>query len=327
MKILLAVLALLVLAPLAILGGMIAFVAPKAPPALPFMTAKDDVFASYVRAQPPARTFSARDGKALSYRFYEGRPGGGVAVAIHGSSGSNIAVHGLATALQAEGVTVYAPDLRGHGENGTEGDVAYIGQLEDDLSDLVALVSRERPSEKRLLIGHSQGGGFTLKVASGPRASEFDAYLAAAPFMGATTPMNRPGTAGWADAAIPRIIALSILNGFGVTAFNHMPVVAYAVPEGARGARTRINTFALLASASFDRDWQAGLRRIGTRPTVISIGEKDELFVAEAYAPNVAAVNPAIRVAVLPGTGHMDAVLDKAPVEATVGLALGLLKR
>jgi non-heme chloroperoxidase len=42
----------------------------------------------------------------------------------------------LAKTLQAEGVTVYAPDLRGHGSSGRRGDIDYIGQLDDDLVDL-----------------------------------------------------------------------------------------------------------------------------------------------------------------------------------------------
>ena len=44
----------------------------------------------------------------------------------------------LAQALQAAGASVYAVSLRGHGGSGTgNGDVSYIGQLDDDLADLV----------------------------------------------------------------------------------------------------------------------------------------------------------------------------------------------
>ena len=35
------------------------------------------------------------------------------------------------------GCETYAVDIRGHGGSGTRGDITYIGQLEDDLADLV----------------------------------------------------------------------------------------------------------------------------------------------------------------------------------------------
>jgi len=314
----------IVLVPLLALGGMLAFSSPKAPPLLPFMSDTDQNFGALVSQLPKVQRFPARDGTMLSYRLYEGRPGGGVAVSVHGSSGSALSVHVMSKALADAGFTVYAPDFRGHGGNGSSGDVAYVGQLEDDLEDLVKTIGTAHPQEKRVLYGHSQGGGFVLKVAASPRGSLFDAIIAGSPFMGANTPMTRAGSSQWADAAVPRVIALYILNGFGITAFNHLPVLAYAVPDDAKGERTRINTFAFLASASFDRDWQAALKRI-TKPTAITIGEKDGLFFAEAYGPNVKAANPAVAVEVMPGLDHMGSVLYEPAPSTTVRLARQLL--
>ncbi|MFX6334759.1 alpha/beta hydrolase, partial [Acinetobacter baumannii] len=91
-----------------------------------------------IGALPPYAFVTARDGTRLAYRFYEGRPGGGVAVLVHGSTGLAIAVHATAQALAAEGINTYAIDVRGHGESGPLGDIGYRGQLEDDLVDLLA---------------------------------------------------------------------------------------------------------------------------------------------------------------------------------------------
>src|SRR5262249_15673721 len=80
---------------------------------------------------PPLSRFAARDGTDLAYRHYPARVAtvGKIAILVHGSSGSSVAVHALADALASRGIDTYAPDIRGHGGSGTRGDVAYLGQL------------------------------------------------------------------------------------------------------------------------------------------------------------------------------------------------------
>src|ERR1700761_7240643 len=52
---------------------------------------------------PPLSHFSARDGTMLAYRHYAARgpASGKIAIVVHGSSGSSVAVHALADALAA----------------------------------------------------------------------------------------------------------------------------------------------------------------------------------------------------------------------------------
>ena len=70
---------------------------------------------------------------------------GRIAIVVHGSSGSSrSAIHALSQALAARGVETYAVDIRGHGASGTRGDIRYLGQLEDDLADLVGKSARQR---------------------------------------------------------------------------------------------------------------------------------------------------------------------------------------
>ena len=57
---------------------------------------------------------------------------------IHGSSVTGVMMHPLAEALQRAGATVYTLDLRGHGASGKKGDIAYVGQLDDDVADFLA---------------------------------------------------------------------------------------------------------------------------------------------------------------------------------------------
>lgn len=298
---------------------------PATPPPLPAMSQADEKLGRLAGATPPYAFFTARDGTRLAYRFYEGRPGGGVAIVVHGSTGLAIAVHAVGQALAAEGINTYAIDVRGHGESGTLGDIGYRGQLEDDLVDLLGVVTQRFPAERRLLLGHSLGGGFILRVAGEPIADRFDAYLALSPFISARSRTNRPDTGGWANAAVPRIVALSLLNRLGISAFDGLAAVAYAVPPDAQGKRARVYSHRLLANMSLPRDWQEALGRID-RPTAVLIGADDQLFVASAYAAEISAANPRIGVEVLAGVDHMGMVIEPAATEAIVRTSLRLLR-
>jgi alpha-beta hydrolase superfamily lysophospholipase len=152
-------------------------------------------------SMPDLERFSARDGTNLAYRHYPARGPASdkIAILVHGSSGSSLAVHALAEALAARGVETYAPDIRGHGGSGTRGDIGYLGQLENDLEDLVAVVRKTAPSQPLTLLGHSAGGGFALRVASSPIQNLFARTVLLAPYLGYDAPTNRPGSGGWAS--------------------------------------------------------------------------------------------------------------------------------
>ena len=119
---------------------------------------------------PGLDRFHARDGTELAYRHYPARSPatGQIAIVVHGSSGSSVAVHALADALAKRGVETYAPDMRGHGGSGTRGDIVYLGQLEDDFSDFVGEIRKVHPVAPLTLLGHSSGGGFALRIAGSP---------------------------------------------------------------------------------------------------------------------------------------------------------------
>jgi hypothetical protein len=87
---------------------------------------------------PSPRRFVARDGTSLAYRTYAGSPERGSVVLVHGSSATSQSMHPLAVGLAAAGYTVYALDIRGHGDSGRKGHIAYVGQLEDDLADFLS---------------------------------------------------------------------------------------------------------------------------------------------------------------------------------------------
>ena len=110
-------------------------------------------------------------------------------------------MHPMATALATAGIHVYALDVRGHGDSGPKGHIAFIGQLESDLQLFVKAVQPPRPST---LIGFSSGGGFVLRVAASEMQSSFDSYLLLSPYLGHTAPNYRPDSGGWVAVGVPR---------------------------------------------------------------------------------------------------------------------------
>lgn len=169
---------------------------------------------------PELTQFLARDGAGLSYRRY-GDPATAerIVVLVHGSGWHGMQFHTLAGFLSKDGSNaVIVPDLRGHGVSPLRrGDVDHIGQLEEDLADLIDHVSASAPGLPVIVGGHSSGGGLVVRFAGGEHGSRADGFILLAPFLKHDAPTTRPNSGGWADAATRRIIGLVMLNAVGVT--------------------------------------------------------------------------------------------------------------
>jgi len=267
------------------------------------------------RSTMPAPTrFSARDGTQLAYRHYaaRGSASGKIAILVHGSSGSSPAVHALADALAARGVETYAPDIRGHGGSGTRGDIAFIGQLENDLEDLVATVRTSSPNEPLILLGHSAGGGFALRIASSPVGSKFARTVLLAPYLGYDAPTNRPDSGGWARADIPRVLGLMALRRLGIDCCEALPALAFAVP--ANSERMPVPTYSYRLMRNFATRGYRGDFAATTSPVTLVSGAEDELMLADKYADAVHAVAPTVEVRLIEGVDHMGIVSDAKAV-------------
>ncbi len=314
LRIALVVAALVVIAA-AIVAAAIAFDEPAAPPVLAAGDSVPGIDRWNLGELPATQTLKARDGAPLLHRVYPGRPDRAV-VLVHGSSGSGTEMMKVAQALQAEGATVYSISLRGHGGSGTRnGDVSYVGQLEDDLADLVEGLGLDRQGVRRTLAGFSAGGGFVLRVAGGGRAGLFDDYLAISPYIAFDSPTSKPNSGGWADVALPRVVALSVLDRLGLPWFQGLPVIHFATNARAEENRTPVYSFRLMASIQLGRDWRAVMARI-TAPTTIVVGSDDELFDSGQFQPMLQAVNPRISLAVVPGQTHLGMLADAAATAA-----------
>lgn len=291
------------------LSAVIAFDSPTAPPTLAAGNAIPGIARWNFADLPKMQTLKARDGAPLNYRLYPGRPDRAV-VLVHGSSGTDASMLKLAQALRAAGASVYAIDLRGHGGSGiTNGDVSYIGQLDDDLADLAKGLGLDKAGVHRTLIGFSSGGGFALRIAGGRQAGLFNDYIAISPYIGQDSPTNKPNGGGWAGVAVPRVIALSLLDSIGLAWFQDLPAIHFATDAKASDRRTPVYSFRLAASLQLGRDWRGVLSRISA-PTEILVGANDELFNADRFKPMLQSVNPRIGVTIVPDETHLGMIAD-----------------
>jgi alpha-beta hydrolase superfamily lysophospholipase len=272
--------------------------------------------------EPELSRFQTRDGTWLAYRLYPAVDGGRdhLAIVYHGSSASSDEMNATALALAKAGFAAVAVDTRGHGASGSRGDIGYVGQLEDDLADLVAHLRADYATARLTLVGHSSGGGFVLRVAASPVGANFDRFVLLAPYLGYRAPTNRPpeGKDLWAAPDMPRIVALTILDRLGVGWAQALPAIAFANRPEAAMATTSRYSYRLMVDYGPPQDWQGALRAAATKIDLIA-GRDDELMDAEAYQRAVAPLG--VRVTILPGVDHMGIVYQPAALEAIVAAA------
>lgn len=305
--------ALILVVALLALAASIAFGGPT-PPAP--MAAINDPFKSVDFSDLPALlTFQASDGQPLAYREYVpvGVQRGSVTL-IHGSSASSNSMHPMARALAAAGYKAFALDVRGHGQSGAKGHIGHIGQLDSDLADFVRSV---RPPQPSTLAGFSSGGGFVLRIAGGENQSLFGSYLLLSPFLSENAANQRPGSGGWVNVGVPRVVGLAVLNALGIRAFNWLPVASFALTPQARAFLTPEYDFNLAMNFRPERDYVANIRRVA-KPCAVLAGTADEAFRTEKLEGIFRAAGKAWEVELLPRVGHIPLTLEPSAVAVVV---------
>lgn len=302
----------------AAISALIVFGTAKPPPPAPAVTSPFSNIDEH--GLPGLRRYLTRDGAELAYREYRATDQQ-LAVLIHGSSGSSLGMHPIAIALQRAGVSVLVPDLRGHGANQPHGDIAYVGQLDDDLADLVVTRKADFPGAKWTLLGFSSGAAFALRIAADvPLGEAFDRYILISPYLRYNAPSVRPAagaggaTSTWAAASVGRIIGLTILNRFGVNYWDRLPVLAFPVPANMDGV-TQSYSWRLLRNFGAHDDYLSDIRR-ASRPVQVFVGASDELLDAEKLRTEFQSQRPDISVVILPDLGHAAMVTSPGGIDA-----------
>jgi non-heme chloroperoxidase len=280
---------------------------------------------------PQVSYVNARDGQALAYRTYaslvatSGEDKVSSVVLVHGSSASSQSMHKLAVHFQQAGLSVYALDIRGHGESVPLGKINYLGQLEDDLEDFMLSV---KPKGIKILVGFSSGGGFALRFAGSGRQAMFDNYLLLSPFISQDSPASRNNSGGWVSVGVPRLVGIGIVKQLGINNFNDLAVMGFALNKTEHVTLTYSYNYDLAMNFRPLTNYQDNIAAV-TRPMAVLVGEDDELFYPEAFAPLFAtnAQNSStdrapntqlISVTMIPKLGHIDMILAPEALKAAL---------
>jgi alpha-beta hydrolase superfamily lysophospholipase len=268
---------------------------------------------------PALRRFAARDGEELAYRYYDSAAER-ILIFVHGSSYHGAGYHALASAISLAGAAkVVLPNLRGHYQSGRRrGDVEYIGQLEDDLADLIAFLRREHHGGPITLGGHSSGGGLAIRFAGGSHRADADSFLLLAPII-PRSPAVRGGTAGgWASLHWRRLYGLLLLNAVGIHGFDGLPIVAFNKPAKFwDGTETLAYSYRLNVSYHPRYDFAADIAALGGN-TLVLVGANDQAIDPEALRAAFAKSDAAALVAILPDVDHFGVFTDKVALAKIV---------
>jgi alpha-beta hydrolase superfamily lysophospholipase len=268
--------------------------------------------------RPAIERYLARDCSQLAYRFYDSE-GERLLVFAHGSSYHSGGYHALASAISRSGAAkVVLPNLRGHYLSGRRrGDVDYVGQLEDDLIDLIRFLRGRGLAGPISLGGHSSGAGLAIRFAGGGHGDLVSSYLLLSPVI-PTSPTIKGGTAGgWANLHRQRLYGLIALNTLGVHGYDGLPIVEFNKPEQYwDGTETLAYSYRLNVSYHPRFKYTDDLRALDGKALVL-VGAGDEAIDAEALRLLFAASAPRARVTVLPGINHFGIFSASTALEQT----------
>lgn len=255
---------------------------------------------------PELRPYATRNGSELYYRYYPSAKDTEAAmILLHGISEDSKYLYPYANQIASAGLaSVYTPDLRGYGPKAARiGDIDYIGQLEDDLADLVQHIRATLPHVERVVMaGHSAGGGTAVRFAGSRYADKVDSYLLLAPHLGPGNPTERPAD-GHRKLRMGRVILLSILDSIGIKRWHGLSVMElYKRPEELHGGVAANLSFRLLLSRS-PMKYKRDLTKL-TKPTLVLVGAEDEVFYSDRYESLLAAYTSKAEVHIILESSH-----------------------
>ncbi|MCA0425709.1 MAG: alpha/beta fold hydrolase [Proteobacteria bacterium] len=230
-------------------------------------------------------------------------------------------MHPLARHLADQGMSVFVPDIRGHGETGQRGTLNHDGQLMDDLDMLVSIIRTRHGETPVTLLGFSAGGGLAMRYGASPSGHYIDRYVFVAPALGPGAPTTKSSGDLWATPHVPRMIALSWLNRIGIDWFNGMEAIRFAVPPGSEKLLAPSYSYRLFTNL-LPTDYAADLR-LNVRPMAAVLAEKDELFDTATLRRALMDARSEISVSIVPDVNHIGLILQPAGLAAITRVLQG----
>jgi non-heme chloroperoxidase len=290
------------------------------------ITATTDVFGfgtnlpRTVPELPVLNRYTARDGEQLAYRFYDSTAET-ILIFIHGSSYHGAAYHRLALSLSEAGTAkVYLPNLRGHYMSGKRrGDISYVGQLEDDIADIISMARVQQQDGDIYIGGHSSGGGLAIRFAGGAYSQVASGYILLSPILPLSPAIRGGDAGGWASVNQARMNGLLALNAAGISGFNGMATIEFNKPERYwDGTETLSYSYRLNTSLHPRYNYQADIKALNGNVLVL-VGEDDEANDSKELKTLFTDILPQSRVVILPNVNHFGVFSDPTSLSIISG--------
>ncbi len=269
--------------------------------------------------------FPVRDGARIACHVFEPKGDSrAVLVFLHGAALNSRLYAPIGVRLSSIfSIRAVFIDMRGHGESeGRRGHVAYSGQLEDDLHDILSLLRLESPGLPLFLGAHCIGSSVIVRYAGLKEVIPPEGYvfvsslLIESPLPGMNGKQKKEVYAGAHDVVskfhLKRLILLDYLNRLGLTAFNSLPIVHFRFPQDIeRRAQNKVESYSytMIRQMDFQR-YYYGFGSLD-KPLIMMIGQEDEMVPAEdlkrvfdRYVPT--GIDKTFKF--LPGCGHFNVV-------------------
>ena len=249
-----------------------------------------------------------RDGHEVFYRYFDSTSKN-LLIFLHGSGSDSRYLRDMAATIASQGLAdVVLPDLRGHGRSAERmGDIDYIGQLEDDLDELIEYSANRYLSEKVFLGGHSMGGGLVLRYAGNRGLKNIGGLILLAPYLGHTAPTHKPNNANWITVNVKRIIGLSMLHNIGIRFLNDLPVFYFNRPPEWEDELLPNNYSYRLAMNFSPNSYVTDIQAI-TKPALVVVGNSDESFYADKFEGMFKPVEDKVKLKIIEGVRHLEIV-------------------
>lgn len=251
-----------------------------------------------------------RDGNKLFSEIYASQSKT-VLILIHGSGSESRYLESLAGNISQDNfATVITPDLRGHGRNlKDQPDINYIGQLEEDIEDIIKYTRDSLNAKKIILAGHSSGGGLVLRYVANSAFTKVDKAIMIAPYLGHDAPTVKPESGGWVTVGIKRWVGLSMLNSIGISKYNEKPVLFFNRPKAYEDSLQNKSYSYRMAVNFAPKDYEKDIANLQTSSLVI-VGAEDESFYSSKFKEVFRPASRYTDIQIMENVNHLNIVKD-----------------
>ena len=253
-----------------------------------------------------ADEFRAADGLALSTRVWQAHDAPkAIIVALHGFNDYANAFAAPAAWWAARGITTYAYDQRGFGNDPDAGIWPGVAPLVDDLCGVIGAVTRDHPGIPVFALGASMGGAVIMKAAAEPRCGEFDelaGLILVAPAVRGRSSLNPLyRTALWLGAHLAPWATVTG-RGLGIIPSDNVEMLRALSADPLVIKETRVD--AVFGMVNLMDAALAAAPRIRT-PTLLLYGVNDEIIPPQPTRMMVERWTGPLRIGFYPSGYHM----------------------